>query len=271
MLTFLHSGTLGDILSSLPAIRHLGGGELLLGPQYLNIGLGKVLLNQNHLGVIMNETQLNFLKPLLLNTGIVSDFRKVKSNDKIDYNLDDFRNFYEKNNFKSLISSHFMAIGITDFNENKKLQRENYLKPFLKVNNIRKIEGKYIGVSRTSRHREGSPEDHYFWKKMVDDGLDDVGIFFGLPEEHESFEKTFNIKIQHIQVNDALELAEYIAGVELFVSNATMAYWIATGLQKTTIIETRRIHPLEMHKWSRNECNNNRPNGLVMPFIIGNY
>ena len=254
MLTFHHSGTSGDLLSSLPAIKYLGGGKLYL--HLFNIGSpGR-----------MNATDLEFLKPLLLNTGYITEFRDYRYNDHIDYNLDQFRMFYEQTNFDSLISSHFLAIGCQEFLYNKKLQREAYLKPFLKVDNIRKISGKYIGVSRTSRHRDGSPDNHYFWQKMIDEGLEEVGLFFGLPSEHKLFEDIFNVKIEFVPTENALELAEYIAGVECFICSASMNYWIATGLQKTTMLETRQNHPLDTQKWSKNECNNHRPNGFVMPF-----
>ena len=254
MLTFKHSGTSGDLLSSLPAIKYLGGGRLLLH-----------LFNTSTPGR-MNASDLEFLEPLLLKTGYISEFKDYNYGDHVDYNLDNFRMFYERSNFDSLISSHFLAIGCQEFLTDKKLQRETYLRPFLKVDNIRKVSGKYIGVSRTERHRHGSPDNHYFWQKMVDEGLEEVGIFFGLPSEHAWFEKTFNIKIKYVPTENALELAEYIAGVELFVCSASMNYWIATGLQKTTMIETRQTHPLETYKWSKNECNNHRPSGFVVPF-----
>jgi hypothetical protein len=256
MLSFMHSGTSGDLLSSLPAIRHLGGGRLLLR------------LNNTRIPGRMSMGDLAFLAPLILQTGYVTEFREFRPNDVVDHDLDKFRNYLERAPYLcSLIGLHFLAVGKMDFMQNRVLQREAYLHRFLQVPTVRSIQDKYVGVSRTPRHRRSSPEAHYFWQRMIDDGLGEVGVFFGLPQEHQSFENTFKTKIQFMPTSNGLALAEYIAGVECFVTSSTMNYWIATGLQKTTILETRQKTDIgQPHKWSDNECNNHRPHGLMIPF-----
>jgi hypothetical protein len=85
---------------------------------------------------------------------------------------------------------------------------------------------------------------------MISTGMfEDNSIFVGTPAEHADFEKTFGITIPYHPVDNFLELANIIAGADLFVGNQGFAYSIAIGLGQNTVLEANKIVPLHM-----NEC-----------------
>ena len=62
-----------------------------------------------------------------------------------------------------------------------------------------------------------------------------------MPDEHKAFQDLFYIKIPHYKVDNFLEMAEVIAGADIFMGNQTFAYSLAIGLDKRTMLEARSI------------------------------
>jgi ADP-heptose:LPS heptosyltransferase len=75
------------------------------------------------------------------------------------------------------------------------------------------------------------------------------GVFVGNKDEHEDFVKSTGFNVQYYHVKDFKQLADVIAGADLFMGNQSAAYAIAMGLGKTTVLETIKIKPL-----ANNEC-----------------
>ena len=78
-----------------------------------------------------------------------------------------------------------------------------------------------------------------------DANLEHNGIFVGTPNEHNAFVSWTGCNIPYRPVQNFKELADLIAGADLFLGNQSMAYSIATGLGKETMLEIHKIKPLQ--------------------------
>jgi hypothetical protein len=102
--------------------------------------------------------------------------------------------------------------------------------PWLFVNKAKETKGRVV-IARSPRYHN----DLFPWKTVLNHYGQSV-LFVGLPEEHEDFSKKFG-RVEHRPVKDLLELAELIAGSELFVGNQSSPYAIAEGLKHPRILE----------------------------------
>ena len=73
-------------------------------------------------------------------------------------------------------------------------------------------------------------------------------VFVGNDIEYDDFVNMIG-PIDRVHVADILEMADLINGCDLFVGNQSLAYSLAIGLGKTTVLETIKIKPL-----LNNEC-----------------
>lgn len=227
--TFKHSGDLGDIIYSLPTIKRLGGGIL-----YLDITGGATeppCKSQCMNGKTkFNETSYNFVKPLIEYQSYIKEV-KIFNNESIDYNLNKFRYKFSDTNSRSktknLLDLHLEAFDLPEWDPNEK---------WLDVDAPVMLERKTV-VSRSPRM-----QGNYPWFEVNKFNFRDKAVFVGLPKEHDIFEYTFDIKIPHHQVNDALELARVIAGCKGFAANSTFTLSVAIGLGTVPIIQEVEPH-----------------------------
>jgi hypothetical protein len=230
MKTFKHSGDLGDILYSLPAIKLLGGGVL-----YLDVTGGEdepsckaQCMNGK---TKFNKISYDFVKPLIEAQDYITEVKIYEKNVKIDYNLNLFRyKFADPNSrskTKNLLDLHLDAFNLPTWDPNE---------AWLKVDRPIILDRKTI-VSRSPRMQANYP-----WFEVNKFNFRDKAIFVGLPKEHEIFEYTFDIKIPHHQVKNALELAQVIAGCKGFAANSTFTLAVAIGLGYVPIIQEVEPH-----------------------------
>lgn len=192
---------MGDIIYSLPAIKALGGGDL-----YLNINSFTLL----------NKTKYEFLKPLLMNQPYIHDVH-LWNREQIDVDLDRFRYSGFNLSRKNLCEAHLEAFGLDPaLSGDRWLYAKSNPHPYLP-----------IIINRTFRYR--CPQFCYA-------PYANFGAFVGLPDEHSDFVQRWG-QIEHIKVNDALELAELIHGAELFVGNQSLAFAISEGLHVNNLLE----------------------------------
>jgi hypothetical protein len=206
---FYHSGDFGDIIAALPVIRHLGGGELYLGP-HLHAGRGP------REGI--NRPRFDVIAPLLRQQSYLA---KVEYSDAPPAEAIDFSSF---RNLEQLTAENLTAwqgrhVGADDVD----------MSPWLNVSAPR-IER--VVVSRSLRyHTEGFP-----WKQILRKHGQKL-VFIGLPEEHHAFEAAVG-RIDYFRTADLLEVAKIIAGAKFGFYNQSVAFWIAAGLGKMSIQET---------------------------------
>jgi len=227
MKTFSHSGNLGDIVWSLPTIKHFGGGELNLIPS----GIPDAIRKYNN-GPVFTEYEnrlspkdFAMIVPLLEAQPYITSLTFEK-NKKFDYDLDLFRGTVGQAFTKNFIETFAQTFNTpVDYS------------PWLTVEP--KKVAKFV-VTRTLRYHSNKTTTIPTWLNLLrENKVAQEGVFVGLPEEHSAFQQLFNIDIPHYKVNNFLELAEVIAGADTFISNATFAYGVAQGLGKKTILELR--------------------------------
>ena len=105
-----------------------------------------------------------------------------------------------------------------------------------------------VVINRTARYR--CPNGTGTWQNLLEQAnITQNGVFVGTLDEHEDFEKSTGFSVQYYAVSDFKELADVIAGADLFMGNQSAAYSIAMGLGKAAVLETIKIKPL-----ANNEC-----------------
>jgi hypothetical protein len=242
--TYKHSGAFGDLIFSLPIVKHFGGGEFYLhlnqmdwiGKHYY--GSAPAPFHQGRL----RQQDFDSMKSFMLEQPYITKFDILDNNTAISHNLDRFRPLFvgHPGNY---ITTYCLAFGIKDPATQLAISNE----PWLTVNNPKSVEGRPIVINRSERWIPETPGEQWeIWKKQ---GLESQSVFVGLPEEHQVFCQTMNWNIPHQPTQNMLEVAEYIAGAEKFIGNQSMAITIAIGLGKEYYCEVRRDLPME-----RNEC-----------------
>lgn len=220
MITFLHSGNIGDILYSLYTVKYLRN----LHPNK------KVIFYLNAVDIRMNKNLAEYLKPLLLSQDYIDEVEIISYylyRKSIDYDLDRFRLFHNPE-FNHLAMGHCMAFNIPF---------EIVNEPCLRIDPIHTIPVYDVIINRTPRYQN----PNFPWN-IVLNTLKKRNIkigFVGMQDEYESFVSTFNCKyVAYVPVTNALETANLIKSSKLFIGNCSSAYAIAEGMKHNTIQET---------------------------------
>ena len=245
--SFCHSGTLGDLLYSLPIVKHFGGGDFYL---HLNqIGFITQFYygsapNPFHAGR-MNMSDFNFMKSFMESQSYITKFDVLDpKTTEITHNLDKFRPAFvgHPGNYVDIYAEVF---GIRDAETKETLRKTNWLT----VPEPKTVIGRDVAINRTTRWTP--PNLSHFWNDWkIEHKLEDRAFFLGLEEEYEKFKKDIGWNIPHQKTNSLLEVAQYLDGVEIFIGNQSMALALAIGLGVGEIwCEARRDMEI-----TRNEC-----------------
>ena len=109
-------------------------------------------------------------------------------------------------------------------------------KPWLTVEPNKKFND-FIIINRSPRYNN----PHFPWRQIVEH-YGKLLCFIGLPQEHADFEHHFG-KVRYIITHDMLEVAQAIAGSELFIGNQSSCMTIAEGLKHPRILEGSLLIP----------------------------
>lgn len=243
MRTFKHSGTFGDLIYSLSVVKKMGGGdiEFAIGniencvAQY---GYRPDEVDPMHRGRF-NDKDFDLLLPLLLRQAYINSVTKWYPGDaEADIDLDRFRGVlfrgFEGNYVEAYHKTFNLPFTIDTFNE-------TWLEADPK--NVARVV-----INRTFRYR--CPDGTGVWQSLLEQAnITQNGVFVGTPDEHNNFEKSTGFNVDYFPVADFKELADVIAGADLFMGNQSAAYSIAMGLGKSSVLETIKIKPLQ-----NNEC-----------------
>jgi len=224
---FYHSGDLGDIIYSLPTIKALGGGLLVLSSDYDKMDV------RNKLSL----DTINELKSILNLQEYIIDTRAAhKKPADIDFDLNDMRQpfidwgagkFNEEEvqilRNKSLTHHYFDLYNLNHYNEcNEWLYTD-----------ITKIYNEYpIVINRTERYNN----INFPWQEIVDTYFNKI-IFVGLPNEYNRFKNSYG-KVKYIESKTLLDLFQIISGCKIFIGNQSFPYSLAEGLKKNCVQET---------------------------------
>lgn len=219
MLSCKHSGNLGDCIYSLPTIISIrkDNGDLYTN-YYLDINKPtKNYLGSRHVlrGVRLNEDYFNKLKPLLESQNYIDNV-EIYKNQELSFDLDEFRELNIDFNKGHIPRWYFY------------LFRANYdlSTPWISVTPYKKHK---ILVNRTERYR--NININYSFLQEYNDIT-----FVGLQDEYENFTRDVP-NANFYCASNFLELAEVVAGCELFIGNQSFVYSIAEAIKVPRVLE----------------------------------
>lgn len=246
MKKFKHSGTFGDLVYSLPLVKHFGGGEFYLHLNQID------WIGQHYYGSAPNPVHqgrmtvrdFDYMREFMIAQNYITDFAVLEPATEITHNLDRFRTAFvgHPGNYVDIYSATF---GLRDPAQVDTIRNS----PWLTVPHTKQAaDNRTVIVNRTGRWLPQTLSDQ--WAQWHSQGMDRKAIFVGMPDEYVEFQKVTgwtNTVYQHTA--NMLEMAEYIAGAELFIGNQSMALSLAIGLGVSAYCEARRDLPE-----NRNEC-----------------
>ncbi len=215
---FKHFGLIGDIIYAVPAMKALAGEKKIhLHLQINQKSLYKKSMQHANQGKILTEKSVEMIAPLLL---AQPEFAVVDvlTDQPVDYDLDEFRNFPFDYNTNHICRWYFHMYGIT----------ADLGKPWLQVTPDPGFKQEIV-IARSFRYR--APGIRY-------DFLKDYPhiTFVGLKEEYEDMKKAIP-DLKHRTVRDFLEFARIIAGCKFFIGNQSFPFAVAEGLKVPRALE----------------------------------
>jgi hypothetical protein len=239
-MIFRHSGTFGDLIYSLSVVKKMGGGTFAVHLENIEncvaqYGYRPDEVDIAHQGRFRNQ-DFDLLRPLLSRQSYI-DKVTVWTGDH-DVDLDRFRGVL----FRGFEGNYVEAYHHTF---NLPFDADVYNETWLEADTKRVAP---VVINRTFRYR--CPQGTGTWQGLLEQAnITKNGIFVGTQDEHTDFVNSTGFSVQYYPVKDFKELADIIAGADLFMGNQSAAYSIAMGLGKAAILETIKIKPLQ-----NNEC-----------------
>jgi len=223
-LNFLHSGHCGDLIYSLPVVKKLSETHKCNFFIGVNKKLNEHYYKHPSKGVFIDEKMANLIFPLLKTQKFINNLGKY-NNEKIDINLDFFRELPISLNFNSP-RWYFHITGLNlDLRE-----------PYLDVEEDLKFKNKII-ILRSFRFR-----NHFINYKFLNDYCDEL-VFIGLKEEHDDL-KIQIPKLEYYDPKNFLEMAKIIKSSKFFIGNQSIGIAIAEGLKVPRLLEKSPDFPV---------------------------
>jgi len=214
---FCHSGDLGDIIYSLPAIRALGGGKIVLtrckdAAPYIT-------------REPMTKERADLIIPLLKNQPYIKDAEFADCPPKDAVMLDEFRHLIHGEQLGvhrhwRLSALHLKQCGLPTWIDST---------PWLWAEPSEKAPA--VVMARSLRYH--NPE--FPWPKIIEKYRGIAG-FIGTPKEYEAFVADCG-DVAYIPTKDLMEAASIIAGCSLFIGNQSAPLAIAVGMGKPAVVE----------------------------------
>ena len=239
-MIYKHSGTFGDLIYSLSVVKKLGNGIFTIALDNIErtvaeYGYRPDEVDPMHKGRF-TVADFDLLEPFLIRQSYINEVKRWQGSHDID--LDKFRGVL----FRGFEGNYVQAYHRTF---NLPFTEQDIKDPWLEAD-PKKIAA--IVINRTFRYR--CPVGTGTWQNLLDQAnITQNGIFVGNEDEYVDFVKSTGFRVDRYPVKDFKELADVIAGADLFMGNQSAAYSIAMGLGKSSILETIKIKPL-----ANNEC-----------------
>ncbi len=227
------TGDLGDIVFALCIVKQLDGGPhtLLLQSSDATKAKGDEGVKRLH----------DTIGPLARHQPYIKECRIIKDSDSVDWPSWQFRGQHYMRG-RSLMDAHLCHLIRT-----KNIGREiTGVSAWLEVEPSQLTEGKIV-CNRTGRYRNSS----FPWKKIVEHYRHRL-VFVGLSHEWREFIAHFGY-VSYLPTKNLLEMAQFIAGCELFIGNQSCANAIAEGLKKPLIQEVSTQFPdcIYVREWAQ--------------------
>ncbi len=218
------TGDLGDCIYLLNILKHLPGGphDLVVRHSFLT----KAKTADKALRLFEN------LKALVSSQNYVGAFKVCALDERVDWCSEDFRKLRHFTPGETLMQAHL--------NHYCKMMKEQTTvpdnTPWLKVPPSISSKGRVV-VNLTERYRNRT----FPWQKVVEH-YGELLMFVGLEHEWRNFCTAYG-RVDFQPTENMLQVAELIAGSELFIGNQSSAFAIAEGLKHPRIQETDLTFP----------------------------
>lgn len=226
MISFVHSGDLGDIVAGLATVKEICEKENAKARVFLDTTGGKqdrwCLRQSQNMGLKFNRAGFEFLQPLIEAQPYVVDCNDLQQVQplQIDYNMNAFRAiFFNKEALKqtgqNLVFTQQVAAGL----------EMGYKGPWLTIPDNPTMKRHAVLMARSTRYH--SSDTLYLVNRKE---LEADGAFVGTDLEHACVKDCLRMELPRIVVKDALDLAKAIKKSDKFLVNGTLAYWLAVGM-----------------------------------------
>lgn len=218
------TGDLGDVLYLLNLLKHLPNGPhtLCLRPSPLTKAKDRE----------QAQRMFDLLKPLIDSQSYVSEFRLIEPTDTVDWRSEDFRNLRHYTPGETLMQAHLNHY-CSVFQTSLKIDGSER---WLSAKPSKLSKGRVI-INRTGRYRNPV----FPWDKIVNHYKHHL-LFIGLDYEWREFCGNYGY-LDFQPTENMQQVAELIAGSELFIGNQSSAFAIAEGLKHPRIQETSLVFP----------------------------
>ncbi len=214
-LNFLHSGTSGDIINSLPIIKELSKTHKC--NFYLQSNKAHNNKHPNNYGIyLMNENTLNMLLPLLKTQKYLNSVNKYSS-ENIDIDFDIFRKLPISFVFDNA-RYYFQLVGI----------QPNLLETYLDIEKHDEIKNQIV-IHRTLRY-----QNHFINYKFLN-SYENL-LFVGSKKEYEDLKKDIT-NLKFYDCKDFLEMAKIIKSSKLFIGNSSIGHALAEAIKIPRLLE----------------------------------
>ena len=239
-MIYKHSGTFGDLIYCLSVVKKLGAGAFAIALNNIEICVAQYGYRPDEVDIMhkgrFTVADFNLIEPLLRRQSYITDVVPWKGIHDID--LDQFRGVLFRGFEGNYVEAFYKTFNLP-------FTADVYDETWLEADPLRMAS---VVINRTFRYR--CPSGTASWQNLLEQAnITQNGIFVGSDEEHEDFEKSTGFRVQYYPVKDFKELADIIAGADLFMGNQSAAYSIAMALGKSSVLETIKIKPL-----ANNEC-----------------
>lgn len=207
----LHYGDFGDIIHMLPICKALGSVNLYFD-------------DRNSICKRIKE-RLHILLPLLESQSYVG-LAKPHEGETVNWKAGEFRQNHSKE--WSLAYSHWLHY--TGQKHMPKVSVDLSQPWITGIAPDPRTRNKVV-FARSPRYH-----NHYFRWKALADHYRGASVFIGHPDEHRKFQEAFG-EVEHIPTRDMLEVAQLIAGSDLFIGNQSAPMAIAEGMKHPRVME----------------------------------
>lgn len=206
---FAHSGDLGDAIASLSVIKKMGGGNMV----FFDRDTGR--------RESMKGKRFECLRPLIEAQPYIASCSWSESEPRMDYDFSTFRHDHKQGEDLAAWQARHLGVEISHA-------------PWLLAYRSEKSMGRVV-VARSFRYQNTD----FPWRRLVSEYRKKL-LFVGLKDEHRAFQISTGCLVEYCPTEHLLELAEVIAGAELFIGNQSCPFWIAAGLGVNLIQESYR-------------------------------